>query len=96
MIVLKGKPQTPLANVGRLLSSPVRISNAACPACDGPIYFSEEKFIHCPDCGPAKAAPRVDAVLEIPAGIRPGRKHKALMIALPAATRRKAVKSCSS
>lgn len=34
----------------------IRIANAACPKCDGPMHFSEAKWVHCPACSSAKPA----------------------------------------
>jgi len=29
---------------------PVRLTNARCPRCDGPVYFDEVGWLHCPRC----------------------------------------------
>ena len=31
---------------------PVRLSNAACGRCDGPVYWSPARKLHCPKCPP--------------------------------------------
>ena len=30
--------------------APVRVSNAACPTCSGPIYFTPQLWLHCRRC----------------------------------------------
>ena len=42
--------------VAKVLTKALRVENAACPVCDGPIYFSDAKWLHCPKCGPANSA----------------------------------------
>ena len=32
-----------------------KVKNGACPRCDGPMFFSRERWLHCPACRHTKA-----------------------------------------